>query len=236
MSPPSLEIAEVDQVLAALASLKGAGSAGRRQEQLRQLFLRATAEEQEFLMNLILGNLRQGALEGLMVEALASAFSAPAAKVRRASMMAGDVPAVARTLAETGEPGLAQYDVQLFRPVHPMLAQPVADLKEGIALLGTAALEYKLDGARIQVHRRDDEVRVYTRALNEVTKRSRGRRGCPCVTGPRANPRWRSHQLCRRRTASALSSDDAAFRPSPGRRRFAREHSTHSRLVRHLVS
>lgn len=167
---PSLEIAEVDRALAALAQLKGGGSAAKRQEQIQQLFSRATAGEREFLINLILGNLRQGALEGLMVEALANAFQTPVTKVRRAAMMAGDIPAVARALAETGESALDQYDVQLFRPVHPMLAQPAADISEALGLLGTMALEYKLDGARIQVHRHDDEIRVYTRALNEVTE------------------------------------------------------------------
>lgn len=166
---PSLEILAVDRTLEVLAHVKGAGSAQEKRAQLRSLFEHATKEEQQFLTDLLIGNLRQGALEGIMLDALARAANVPLADVRRASMMAGDTPRVARALLENGAAALADYDVQVFRPVHPMLAQPAPDTSAALEEMGEAALEYKLDGARIQAHRRDDEVRVYTRALNEVT-------------------------------------------------------------------
>ena len=130
---------------------------------------RATEPEQQFLVRLLMGELRQGALEAVMVEALAKASGAPVERVRRAVMLAGDIAQVARALLEHGEPALGQYDVQLFRPVQPMLAGTADDVGEALADLGEAALEYKLDGARVQVHRSEDEVVVYSRALNDVT-------------------------------------------------------------------
>lgn len=168
-SSPTLQIADVDRSLNNLAALKGAGSERERRGQLQVLLAQATAQEQEFLTNLILANLRQGALEGIMIEALASAFQVSSAKVRRAAMMAGNAASVAQSLAESGEAALSQYDIRLFQPVYPMLAQPIADTNSAIAALGDAALEYKLDGARIQVHKQGSEVRIYTRALNDVT-------------------------------------------------------------------
>ena len=167
---PSLEILETDHLLDALSKVKGRGSEQEKRAQLRSLMERATADEQRFLNDLLIGNLRQGALEGIMLEAVARASGVPLPAVRRAAMMAGDMPRVARALQENGTKALADFDVQLFRPVHPMLAQPAPDTDEALSEMGEAALEYKLDGARIQAHRRGDEVRVYTRALNEVTE------------------------------------------------------------------
>jgi DNA ligase 1 len=167
---PTLEVLEVDQALSRIATIKGSGSEQERRRQLQSLLERATAPEQEFLAGLLLGNLRQGALEGIMLDAVARASGVALAKVRRASMMAGDIPRVARLLLESGEAGIADFDIQLFQPVHPMLAQPAADAAAALAELGEAALEYKLDGVRVQVHRKGGEVRVYTRALNEVTQ------------------------------------------------------------------
>jgi DNA ligase-1 len=166
---PSLTIREVDDAFARLAGLSGAGSAGERQRQLAALLSRATEEEREILVRLVLGELRQGALEGLMAEALASASEVPAPEVRRALMLSGDLTAVARAALTEGRAGLARFRLTMFRPLQPMLAQPAADVEDALGRLGQAAFEYKLDGARVQVHRADDEVRVFTRGLNEVT-------------------------------------------------------------------
>jgi len=164
-----LDLLEVDGVLETFKTLQGSGSAGRKAELLRGLFSSATDEEQRFLIRLLSGELRQGALEGIMLEAVARAAHVPLDRVRRAAMVAGAIPAVARVLLEKGEAGLSDYDVQLFRPVQPMLAQTSQDAAEAIGELGEAALEWKLDGARIQVHRAGDEVAVFTRGLNNVT-------------------------------------------------------------------
>jgi DNA ligase-1 len=165
----ALQIHELDRALTELAAVEGVGSEGRRRELLHGLLARATAPEQQFLGALLLGEIRQGALEGIMVEALAKASGIASAEVRRAVMMAGDIVRVARTALESGAEGLARYDIQLFRPVQPMLAQTSEDVEEALDELGEAALEYKVDGARVQVHRSGDEVRIFSRALNNVT-------------------------------------------------------------------
>ena len=166
---PTVELSEVDAALEAIAGTSGRGSAATRQRLLRELMERLTAEEQRFLGGLIVGELRQGALEGLVVEAIAAAAKRPAAEIRRALMMAGDLPAVARAALSGDGAGLAAFAVQLFRPVLPMLAGSAEDVAGALAELGEAAVEYKLDGARVQIHRSGDEVRVYSRRLNEVT-------------------------------------------------------------------
>jgi DNA ligase-1 len=166
---PSLNLLEVDRTLAEIQSLRGSGSAQRRGALLASLFARATANEQQFLSGLLTGEIRQGALEGIMADGLAKAHGLTPAHVRRAVMMAGDIAAVARSIAERGAAALDLYDVQLFRPVQPMLAQTAEDVGQALSDLGEAALEYKVDGARIQAHKSGDEVRIYTRALNEVT-------------------------------------------------------------------
>jgi len=165
-----LEIHEVDRALTDLAAVQGAGSERRRSSLLHGLLARATAVEQRFLSGLLLGEIRQGALEGIMHEAVAKAAGIAGAQVRRAAMLAGDIAKVARTALEAGAAGLAQFDVQLFRPVQPMLAQTSKDIAEALGELGEAALEYKVDGARVQVHRAGDEVRVFSRALNDVSR------------------------------------------------------------------
>jgi DNA ligase-1 len=165
----SVELEEVNAVLDRIAGAAGKGSAEVKQRLLRDLLSRLTAEEQRFLAGLIVGELRQGALEGLVLEAIARAAGRPAAEVRRALMMAGDLPAVARAALAGGETGLSAFSVQLFQPVLPMLAGSAEAVDEALAELGVAALEYKLDGARVQIHRSGDEVRVYSRRLNEVT-------------------------------------------------------------------
>jgi DNA ligase-1 len=168
--PPAAEstltVVDLDRTLDAFAVAKGTRD---KQALLQSLMNRATEAEQRFLFALLTGELRQGALEGLMIDALAKAAGIPADRVRRAVMMAGDFSAVAKAALTGGESALSGYDVQLFRPVQPMLAQSAEATSEAIADLGKAALEFKLDGARIQVHRSGDEVRVYSRQLNDVT-------------------------------------------------------------------
>lgn len=166
---PALEVVEIDRTFESVIEAKGSGSQRQRFELLHAMFARATEAEQHFLIRLLVGELRQGALEAVMVEALAKAGKAPVAKVRRAVMIAGSVTPVARALFEKGEAGLEQYDVQLFRPVQPMLAGSAEDAGDAIGELGEAALEFKLDGARVQVHRSADDVVVYSRSLNDVT-------------------------------------------------------------------
>jgi len=159
---PRLTIQEVDATLEKIATTAGKGSATEKQRLLSDLFSLATAEEQDFLFRLLTGELRQGALEGIMVEAVAKARDLPASEVRRATMLAGNLGAVA-----SGD--VASFKVELFRPLKPMLAKTAADVEEALAELGPAAFEYKFDGIRIQVHKRGSEVRVYSRILNDIT-------------------------------------------------------------------
>jgi len=165
----TLTLGEVDAAFERLLAIKGKGAAAERRRELKKLFGRASEAEQDFLLRLLVGELRQGALEGVMVEAVAKAAGPPAADVRRAAMLAGDLGVVAEAALREGAAGLARFAVQLFRPVQPMLAQPAEDAEDALARLGEAAFEWKLDGARVQVHKRGDEVRVFTRKLNEVT-------------------------------------------------------------------
>jgi ATP-dependent DNA ligase I len=166
-SAPNLTIREIDSAFQDLKSVKGKGAAAVRHAQLKQLFDKATAEEQDFLLRLIAGELRQGALEGVLQEAVASAAGLPAEALRRAATFAGALAPVARAALE-GK-GISQFSVEVMQPVQPMLAQPAADIAAALATLGTALLEWKLDGARVQVHKSGDEVRVYSRNLNDVT-------------------------------------------------------------------
>jgi DNA ligase-1 len=165
----TLELRDVDAAFAALAGIAGKGSAGERERTLGALFSRATHDEQDFLRRLLFGELRQGALEGVLVDAIARAGGVRVDRVRRAAMMAGDLGPVARAAMRGGESALAAFGVQLMRPVEPMLADSSGGVEEALDELGDALLEYKLDGARIQVHKRDADVRIYTRSLREIT-------------------------------------------------------------------
>jgi DNA ligase-1 len=165
----TLTLAEVDTELAAIAATSGKGSANERGRRLRGLFARATHEEQDFLVRLLVGELRQGALEGVMLEAVAAATAIPVAAVRRAAMFAGDLGIVALAALEHGAAGLDRFSIELDRPVQPMLAQSAVDVVDALEQLGTASFEWKVDGARIQVHKNGAQVRVFTRSLNEVT-------------------------------------------------------------------
>jgi len=168
---PALTIGEVDETFTALAAVGGAGSAAGRTSMLRGLAARATAAEWEYLTHAMLGELRTGALEGVLLDAIARAADRDPAVVRRAAMLSGDTGMTARiALAEPSE-ALSGIGLVVGTPVMPMLAATAATVRDAVAEFGTASVEYKLDGARIQVHRRGDEVHVYTRSLAEVTHR-----------------------------------------------------------------
>ena len=166
---PSLTLQEVDAAFGRLKSVKGKGASAQRMAELKSLFSSATAEEQDFLLRLIVGELRQGALEGVMIEAVAAAAALPAAEVRRAATFAGGIAPVARAALAEGANGLKRFAIRLMQPVLPMLAQPAQDVAAALAELGSALFEWKLDGARVQVHKSGSDVRVFTRNLNDVT-------------------------------------------------------------------
>jgi DNA ligase 1 len=169
-SNPSLEVLDVDRILQSITEVNGSGSQRRRLELLQSMFARATEAEQQFLSGLLIGELRQGALEGIMLEAAAKASGISPERVRRAAMLAGDVARVAHAAMEHGEAGLSQYEIKMFRPIQPMLAQSADDVPEALACIGEAALEYKMDGARVQVHKSGDDVMVFSRSLKDVTQ------------------------------------------------------------------
>jgi ATP-dependent DNA ligase I len=168
---PTLELLDVDAALRRIGETKGAGSQTARRARLAELLLRATELEQRFLRGVLLGELRQGALEGVMVDSVAQAAGVPIRAVRRACMLSGDLGVVAAVAIADGETGLARFGLDLLRPLQPMLAQTADDLEDALARIGPAAVEWKLDGARIQVHRLDDQVRVFTRNLADITPR-----------------------------------------------------------------
>jgi ATP-dependent DNA ligase I len=166
---PTLDLADVNETFAAIRASVGPGANSVRVSTLRELLSRATKAEQSFLIRLIAGDLRQGALEGVLLDALARAASIPADRIRRAAMLAGGLPTVARVALTEGEDGLKRFSIRPFQPLQPMLADSAADVNDALLTLGEMALEYKLDGARIQVHKMDDDVRVYSRNLRDVT-------------------------------------------------------------------
>jgi DNA ligase-1 len=169
---PSLHVRSVDNAFSAIGRTSGAGSQARRAEQLRNLFGAATEQEQTFLRRLLAGDLRQGALIGVMADAVAKAAGLPAADVRRAAMLGGALPTVATAALTGGEAALAEFGLQVGRPVGPMLAQTATDVTDALERLGgRAVFEAKLDGARVQIHRSGDHVSIFTRSLDDVTTR-----------------------------------------------------------------
>jgi DNA ligase-1 len=166
-----LSLRDVDRSLETVANEAGAGSAGRRREVLEALLRRADPGGRELLTRLILGEMRQGALDGLVREAIARAAELPVADVRRAAMFADDLGALAHAALTRGAEGLSGFSMRLLSPVAPMLASPADDVGAALERLGEAAFEYKVDGARIQVHRSGEDVRVFTRQLQDVTAR-----------------------------------------------------------------
>jgi DNA ligase-1 len=168
---PSIEILEFDRAVADLQVLAGQGSVGRRRALLDGLFARATAPEADFVRRLLIGDLRQGANDGVRTDAVARATGIPLDSVRRAAMLAGDLARVAAIALTDGEPGLSAVGLEVLRPILPMLASTSPDVESALAELGPSQVEWKLDGARIQAHRAGQEVRLFTRNLNDITVR-----------------------------------------------------------------
>jgi DNA ligase-1 len=169
---PSLQLDDVDAAFQRIADSAGAGSVLARSAELAALFALATASEQSFLIALATGELRQGALDGVMVDAVSQAAGIPLAVVRRAAMLRGSLPLVAVIALRDGVDALAAIGLEVGRPVQPMLAQPAASIVEALAKATVpAALEWKLDGIRVQIHRAGDEIRIFTRTLDEITER-----------------------------------------------------------------
>ncbi len=169
---PSLTLSDVDSGFAAIGAVSGKGSAAARKALVSELFGRATADEQRFLSGLLSGELRQGALEGVMTEAVARAAAVPVAQVRRAMMLRGALGAVAAAALAGGVAALATFGLEVGRPVRPMLAASAADITEALAKIGAeCAVEWKLDGIRIQAHLEGGGVRLFTRTLDEITGR-----------------------------------------------------------------
>ncbi|MBV9818359.1 MAG: ATP-dependent DNA ligase [Solirubrobacterales bacterium] len=166
---PTLTIAELDAAIAEIAAAAGDGSAGERRRRLEGLLASATAPEAAFIRRLLTGELRQGALAGVMADAVARAADVPDPTLRRALMLSGDLPAVAEVAMRDGTAGLRAVGLQLMRPILPMLASPGAGAAQAVADFGRASVEHKLDGVRVQIHRRGSEVRVFTRKLNDIT-------------------------------------------------------------------
>ncbi|MFZ0089009.1 MAG: ATP-dependent DNA ligase [Solirubrobacteraceae bacterium] len=166
---PALTVSEVDRAIATIEAAIGTGSTTRRRELLTELLRRATVDEAEFLRRLFTGGLRQGALAGLMADAVAKAADVPGELARRALMLSGDLPAMAEIAMTCGAPGLRRVGLEIFRPILPMLASTGAGVPEAVASFERASVEFKLDGIRIQTHRRQEQVRIYTRNLNDIT-------------------------------------------------------------------
>jgi DNA ligase-1 len=169
---PSLTVAGVHETFDRIKATSGPGSVARRTDLLNTLFVAATEAEQLFLRRLLGGELRQGALLGVMTDGIAKAADVPAAEVRRAAMLRGDLPAVAEAALSGGVDALAQFRLEVMRPVGPMLAQTATSVADALDRLGgEGVFEAKLDGARIQIHRHGDDIAIYTRSLDDVTSR-----------------------------------------------------------------
>ncbi|MDX3525674.1 ATP-dependent DNA ligase [Streptomyces sp. ID05-39B] len=168
---PTLTVREVDARLTALGALSGPGSQAERARLVGELMGAATEDEQRFLIALITGEVRQGALDAVAVEGLAEATAAPPADVRRAVMLAGSLRTVAEALLTDGPAALERFRLTVGRPVLPMLAHTASSVAEAVGKLGACAVEEKLDGIRVQVHRDGDTVRVHTRTLDDITDR-----------------------------------------------------------------
>jgi DNA ligase-1 len=166
----ALTVGDLDRALTEVQEAIGSGSATTRRALLDALFARATEAEGDFVRRLLTGELRQGALGGIMVDAISKAAGVPADVTRRALMLSGDLARTAATAMSEGEAGLRAVGFELFRPVLPMLASGADSVAEAVRGCELSSVEWKLDGIRIQIHRRDDEVRIYTRNLNDVTR------------------------------------------------------------------
>lgn len=167
---PTLTVPELDRTIDEIARTTGSGSGQRRRELLTDLFARATEPEAAFIKRLLTGELRQGALAGLMADAIAKAAGVKADIARRALMLSGDLTRMAEIAITSGEEGLLAVGLELFRPVLPMLASSAPTVTDAVSGFERAVVQFKLDGLRVQIHRRNDEVRIYTRNLNEITE------------------------------------------------------------------
>ncbi|MFE6052687.1 ATP-dependent DNA ligase [Kitasatospora sp. NPDC056446] len=167
----SLGVREVERELERIAGVHGAGAQAERRRLLHGLFARATGVEQDFLRAVLVGDLRQGASDAVVGDAVAQAAGVPAAAVRRALMFRGSARAVAEAALAGGEPALAAFRLEVGRPVRPMLAAAAPDVASALERTGPAALEWKLDGIRVQVHRDGAGVAVFTRSLDDITAR-----------------------------------------------------------------
>lgn len=169
----TLSVVEVDAEFSRLSELSGAGSQSARRDGLSALLSRATAAEQSWLRGAITGNLRQGASDALVQEALAQACDLPLADVRRAAMLAGGTVPIAVAAVTGGAAALSEIGLEVLRPVLPMLASSAPDVAAGIekAGPGEVSVDVKLDGIRIQVHRSGDQVVIATRSLDDITER-----------------------------------------------------------------
>ena len=170
----TLTVSDVDQAIAEVSAIAGTGSVARRRDLLSDLLERSTESEQELIRSILGGELRQGALAGVMTAAVAKAAGVAVGDVRRAAMFAGSLPVAARAALTQGRSGLDAIALTPSQPIQPMLASPAADVSEALAASGLASVEVKLDGARIQAHRSGGDVRLFTRNLNEVTDRLGG--------------------------------------------------------------
>jgi DNA ligase-1 len=173
-SDPTLSLTFVDAAFARIAADSGPGSQARRAAELGVLFAAATEPERDFLIALVGGELRQGAQDGVMVEAIAAAAEVPLADVRRAFMLRGSLPPIAAAALRDGVESLRAIGLEVGRPILPMLAQSAPDVAAALAQTsqaGPVALEWKLDGIRVQLHRAGDEVHVFTRTLDDITAR-----------------------------------------------------------------
>ena len=164
-------VIQLDEAFETLARTDGPGSQARRRQILGSLLARMTAAEAEFVRDVLVGGLRQGALAGVMADAVAKAFAIPAAVIRRGAMLSGDLGEIARIAAAEGRAGVEAVGLRVGRPVQPMLASTAASATDAIIELGACVVQEKLDGIRIQAHRRGQEVHLFTRNLNDVTDR-----------------------------------------------------------------
>lgn len=169
---PTLTVTSVDATFSEIGAVSGPGSQRRRAALVAKLFAAATEQEQTFLRRLLGGELRQGALAGVMADAVAKAAAVQPAAVRRAAMLGGDLPEVAAAVLVEGPGALDKFTLRVGRPVGPMLAQTAASVEDALERLGgSAVFEAKLDGARLQIHRDGNDVALYTRSLDDVTAR-----------------------------------------------------------------
>jgi DNA ligase-1 len=168
---PGLSITAFDGALDRLEACTGPGSDARRADIIAALGAALTDEEAAFVRRLLTGELRQGALAGVMSDAVATAADVPAELVRRAAMLGGDLPVTARVALTRGEPALDAVRLTVGIAVQPMLASTATDVGDALSTTGPASVEWKLDGVRLQAHRDQDDVRLYTRNLNDVTDR-----------------------------------------------------------------